>query len=389
MFGYELLFRDGIENVFRANDTEAAARSTLDSTLLMGFDVLCDGQRAFINCTRELLLKDGITLLPSEQTVVEVLEGVEPDDLVMAACERLKVGGYTLALDDYVANDPRERLTTLADILKVDFERTTRPQQEELVKRFAPQGRRMLAEKVETHDQFQAALDMGYVYFQGYFFRRPEVLQAREIPTNRVNYLRLLASVSKDEMDLREVESIIKTEASVLYRLLRYLNSPVFGMRNEIHSIRHALALLGEREIRRWIRLVTLVSAGQDKPSDLVLSALVRARFCELVSMKIPRSQSDLFLVGMVSMMDAILEIPMDEILAKIALDKDTKMVLSGGGGRLKPVYDLMMAQEAGKWDAAKQASDQLRISESETGEMWWQAMQWGRQVSTAGNPEQ
>ena len=120
---------------------------------------------------------------------------------------------------------------------------------------------------------------------------------------------------------------------------------------------------------------------GQDKPSDLVLSALVRARFCELVSMKIPRSQSDLFLVGMVSMMDAILEIPMDEILAKIALDKDTKMVLSGGGGRLKPVYDLMMAQEAGRWDAAKQAADQLRISESETGEMWWQAMQWGRQV--------
>ena len=155
-------------------------------------------------------------------------------------------------------------------------------------------------------------------------------------------------------------------------------------MRNEIHSIRHALALLGEREIRRWIRLVTLVSAGQDKPSDLVLSALVRARFCELVSMKIPRSQSDLFLVGMVSMMDAILEIPMDEILSKIALDKDTKMVLSGGGGHLKPVYDLMIAQESGKWEAAKQAADQLRISESENGEMWWQAMQWGRQVSTA-----
>jgi c-di-GMP-related signal transduction protein len=265
----------------------------------------------------------------------------------------------------------------------VDFERTTRAEQEDLVKRFAPQGRRMLAEKVETQDQFMAAQDMGYVYFQGYFFRRPEVLKAREIPTNRVNYLRLLTSVSKDEMDLREVEGIIKTETSVLYRLLRYLNSPIFGMRNEIHSIRHALALLGEREIRRWIRLVTLVSAGEEKTSDLVLSALVRARFCELVSMKIPRTQSDLFLLGMVSMLDAILEIPMDEILEKIALDKETKSVLAGGGGRLKVVYDLMLAQEAGKWDAAKQSADQLRISESETGEMWWQAMQWGRQVSS------
>ena len=383
VFGYELLFRDGIENVFRASDAEAAARSTLDSTLLMGFDVLCDGQRAFINCTRDLLLKDGITLLPSEQTVVEVLEGVEPDDLVIAACQRLKIAGYTIALDDYVSNDPREPLTNFADILKVDFERTTRAQQEELVKQFAPLGRRMLAEKVETHDQFMAAQDMGYVYFQGYFFRRPEVLKAREIPTNRMNYMRLLASVSKDEMDLREVEQIIKTETSVLYRLLRYLNSPIFGMRNEIHSIRHALALLGEREIRRWIRLVTLVSAGEQKTSDLVLSALVRARFCELISMKIPRTQSDLFLLGMVSMLDAILEIPMEEILEKIALDKETKSVLAGGGGRLKVVYDLMLAQEAGKWEAARQSADQLRISESETGEMWWQAMQWGRQVSS------
>jgi c-di-GMP-related signal transduction protein len=266
VFGYELLFRDGIENIFRASDAEAAAHSTLDSTLLMGFDVLCDGQRAFINCTRDLLLKDGITLLPSEQTIVEVLEDVEPDDLVTAACQRLKVAGYTIALDDYIANDRREPLTALADIVKVDFERTSRADQQALVKRFAPLGRRMLAEKVETQEQFAVAQEMGYVYFQGYFFRRPEVLRAREIPTNRANYLRMLAAVSEDEMDLRELEQIIKVEAAVLYRLLRYLNSPIFGMRNEIHSIRHALTLLGEREIRRWIRLVTLVSAGLHNP---------------------------------------------------------------------------------------------------------------------------
>ena len=385
VFGYELLFRDGVENVFRSSDPEAAARSTLDSTLLMGFDVLCDGHKAFINCTRDLLLKDGITLLPAEQTVVEILEQIEPDDLVVAACLRLKSGGYTIALDDFVANDPREPLAPLVDILKVDFERTNRTEQIALVKQYAPSGSRMLAEKVETQDQFAAAQEMGYVYFQGYFFRRPEVLRAREIPTNQMNYLRLLAAVSKDEMDLREVEQIIKTEASILYRLLRYLNSPIFGMRNEIHSIRHGLAILGEREIRRWIRLVTLVSAGEQKSSDLVLSALVRARFCELVASKIPRTQSDLFLVGMVSMMDAILEIPMEEILDKIALDKDTKSVLSGTGGRLQPVYELMLAQEAGKWQAAKESAERLHITESETGEMWWQAMQWGRQVSTGG----
>jgi c-di-GMP-related signal transduction protein len=248
VFGYELLFRYGIENFFRASDMEAAARSTLDSSLLMGFDVLCDGHRAFINCTRDLLLKDGITLLPAEQTVVEILEDIEPDDLVIAAWERLRVAGYMIALNDYVANDPREPLTPLADIIKVDFERTTPAERAELVKRHGCPKRHMLAEKVETRDQFETALHNGFVYFQGYFFRRPEVLKTREIPTNQVNYLRMLKAVSREEVDIRELEGLIKSEASVLYRLLRYLNSPIFGMRNEIHSIRHALAILGERE---------------------------------------------------------------------------------------------------------------------------------------------
>jgi len=383
VFAYELLFRDGIENFFRSTDAEAAARSTLDSTLLMGYDVLCNGHKAFINCTRDLLLKEGITLLPAEQTVVEVLETVAADDLVIAACERLRAAGYLIALDDFVTNDPRAAMAGSVDFIKVDFERTTAAERSELVKRYGGPRCRMLAEKVETREQFEKSLKDGFDYFQGYFFRRPEVLKAREIPANQVNYLRMLQAVAREEIDIRQLEGIIKGEASVLYRLLRYLNSAMFGMRNEIHSIRHALAILGEREIRRWIRLVALVSAGQQKTSDLVLSALVRAHFCEQLSRKIPPTQSDLFLVGMVSMMDAILDVPMSEVLEKIAIDQDTKCVLSGNGGKLEPVYELMLPQEAGKWASAQTFATKLHVSESELGEMWWQAMQWARQVSS------
>ena len=383
MYGYELLFRDGIENFFRATDVEAAARSTLDSTLLMGFDVLCDGQRAFINCTRDLLLKDGITLLPSTQTVVEILENIPPDELVIAACERLKAAGYAIALDDFVANDPRESMVAIADILKVDFARTTVAERAALVKHHRSKHCRMLAEKVETREQFLTARNMGFAYFQGYFFRRPEVLKTREIPANRLNYLRLLDAVSRPELDIRELEELIKREASLLYRLLRYLNSPLFAFATEIHSVRHALAILGEREARRWIRLVVLVSAGLQKSSDLVLSALVRARFCELLSPKVPQTESDLFLVGLVSMMDAILEVPMANVLEKIALDQETKAVLTGGNGKLRPVYQLMLAQEAGAWAQARESAAELRISESEAGQLWWQALTWARQVNS------
>lgn len=382
IFGYELLFRDGIDNFFKAEDPEAAARSTLDSSLLVGLDVLCDGQRAFINCTRDLLLKDCMTLLPSGQAVVEVLETVEPDDLVIAACERLRVAGYTIALDDFVANDPRQALIPLADILKVDFARTTLAERAAILKEHSRSHCRVLAEKVETREEFLKAKEMGFVYFQGFYLRHPEILKAREIPQNRLNYLRLLEMVSREEMVLRELEDLIKREASVLYRLLRYLNSPAFGFATTIRSVRHALAILGEREVRRWIRLVALVSAGMQKSSDLVLCALVRARFCELLSPRIGNTESDLFLLGLLSMMDAILEVPMAQVVEHVPLDAETKSVLLGGTGRLRPVYQLMLAQESGDWEQAKNFAVHLRVEEPEVAEIWWQAMQWARQVS-------
>ena len=293
IFGYELLFRDGVEDFFRNSDPDAASRSTLDSSMLMGLDTLCDGRRAFINCTREILLKDYVTLLPPGQTVVEVLESVPADDLVVAACQRLKEAGYLVALDDFRPDDPRERLVEMADILKVELNFTTPEQRAAMIKRYGPSRCRMLAEKVETREEFLAARKAGFVYFQGYFFRRPEVMQAREIPANRINYVRMLQAVSQPELDVREIEHVLKSEASLCYRLLRYLNSATFTFSSEIHSVRHALSILGEREVRRWIRLVATLGAGQHRSSELVLSALTRAHFCEQLSPKIKHGDSD------------------------------------------------------------------------------------------------
>jgi c-di-GMP-related signal transduction protein len=383
VFGYELLFRDGVEDFFRHADPDEASRSTLNTAMLLGLDVLCDGRRAFVNCTRDILLKDYITLLPSEQAVVEILETVPADDLVVAACRRLKESGYTIALDDFGVNDPREALTDFADIIKVDLRDMSATEAAAMVKRYGPWRCRMLAEKVETREEFLAAKKAGFLYFQGYFFRRPEILTAHEIPANRVNYLRMLTAVSKPELDVREIENVVKGEASLCYRLLRYLNSAAFGFANEIHSVRHALAILGEREVRRWIRLVATLGAGQGKSSELVLSALVRARFCELLSPKIPHGDSDLFLMGLLSLMDVILELPMSQVLDNVPIDQETKSLLLGGASRLRPFYQLMLAQESGEWKTASELTAQLHLSESEVAECHWQAMQWARQVSS------
>jgi EAL and modified HD-GYP domain-containing signal transduction protein len=382
VFGYELLFRDGVENYFCPADPEAASRSTLESTMLMGLNVLCNGRRAFVNCTRDMLLKDYVTLLPSSQTVVEVLESVQPDDLVMAACQRLKEGGYMIALDDFAVNDPRQPLIDIADILKIDVRRTSPEERVALVKRYGPWRCRLLAEKVETREEFVAAQKAGFLYFQGYFFRKPEILKTHDVSGNRLNYVRMLQAVSKPELDPREIENAIKAEASLCYRLLRYMNSAVFGFANEIHSVRHALSMLGEREVRRWVRLVVTLAAGQQKSSELVLSALVRARFCELLSPRIQHGESDLFLLGLLSLMDAILEIPMNEVLEKVPIDQETKAILLGGASPLRPLYQLMLAQESGDWERTAGLARSLDLTESDVAGIYWQAMQWARQVS-------
>ena len=381
VFGYELLFRDSLENCF-VGDADEASRATLDRSLVMGLDVLCDGRRAFVNCTRDTLIKGLVGLLPSTTTVVEILETVSADPDVMTACHSLKEQGYMIALDDYVTDDQREPLAEMADIIKVDWLLTTQEERERLMKQFGPWRCRMLAEKVETQGQFEQARDQGFVYFQGYFFRRPEMMGTHDMPANRLHYIRMLQEVSRPELDVPGLEKLVKEEASVCYRLLRYLNSAVFAFKKEIHSVRHALSLLGERDLRRWVRLIAAVGAGQDKTSDLVLSALVRGRFCELLAPKVAHGESDLFLMGLLSLIDAMLETPMQAVLEKIPLDAATNAVLLGQPSALRPVFQLMLAHESGEWEAAAALSAGLRLDADDVAACYWQAQQWARALS-------
>lgn len=380
VFGYELLFRNGIEDYFAADDINVAARSTLDSSLLFGLNTLCHNSRAFVNCTLEILLKDLVTLLPPSQTVVEILETVEPDDRVVAACKRLRTAGYLIALDDFAPNDPRAVLSDFADIIKVDVRATKMEERAGMIRRFGSPKCKMLAEKLETPHEFYQARDMGFTYFQGYFFCRPEVVRGREVPASRVRYLQLLEMVSRSEIEMRELEKLLKQEAAICYRLLRYLNSPIFGLSLEVKSVRHAMAILGERELRRWIRLIVTVGAAEQGCSELVLMGMTRARFCELLSDQV-RTNNDLFLMGLLSVMDAILEIDINTLLERVPVDSETKAALLGETGGLGALYQLMLAQESGDWPKASALTKELRLSDDKVGNAWWQAMTWAQEV--------
>ena len=250
-----------------------------------------------------------------------------------------------------------------------------------MIRQFWSAKCKMPAEKVETPQEFYQARDRGFVYFQGYFFCRPELVIGREVPASRLHYARLLEMVSRWEIDMRELEKMLKQEASICYRLLRYLNSPLFGFALEIKSIRHAMAVLGEREMRRWIRLVVTVGVAEQRCSELVLMGLTRAGFCELLSNRL-HANSDLFLMGLLSIMDAILEVGMDTLLAQLPVDRETKATLLGQNGSLRPLYQLMLDQESGEWSQSTELAKQLRLPDEEVASTWWQALQWAQEAT-------
>ena len=391
MVGYELLFRETADELRFTANAENATSTIIDTLMLVGLDVLCDGQRAFINCTHQMLLKEYIHLLPSDQVVVEVQETVPADEGTVGACQRLKQAGYAIALDNFAARDPREPLVPLADFIKVDTRKVAADQCASLAARYASKQRRMLAQKVEARIDFLTARKNGFALFQGYFFRHPERMRARQMPANQATRLRMLQAISKPEVNFAEIEDLVKHDASLCYRLLRYLNSPLLGLSSPVLSVRHALNLLGERELVRWLRMATTLVMGEGKSSDLVLSSLVRARFCELMAPKVEHGQSDLFLMGMLSLIDVILETPMGVVVDGLALDADTKAQLVGGKTRAKTplsaIYDLMVAREAGDWESVTALGKRLNLSLCFMAETYNEAMRWAHQVTSAGKP--
>ena len=393
VLGYELLFRESVEEERFSSNFDGGTRSIIDTLNIMGLDVVCDGRRAFINCTHDMLLKEFFLLLPAEQTVVEIQETVPVDEAVIAACQQLKVEGYHIALDNFALGDAREKLVTHSDYLKIDVRRVP---QEHCTAIAAKHGNKctLIAQKVETRVQFVNALKDGFSPFQGYFFHHPERMRARHIPANQASQLRLLQAVSAPEVDLDAVEGMIKQDASWCYRLLRYLNSPMLGISSTVHSVRHGITLLGERELVRWIRMATTLIMGQEKCSDLVLGSLVRARFCELIAPKVSHGSCDLFLIGMFSLMDAILEVPMGVVIEGLAFDDETKTELlgmkTGKTTTLSPIYDLVVARESGEWDVVAKVAKKLNLSLPFVNRSFNEALTWAHQMTTSSpRPQQ
>jgi len=382
VFGYELLFRSGLENFFRHDNLDEASSHVLTtSSMVFDLGTVTGKRKAFVNLTRTVLLSDSVTLLPADTTVVELLESIQADEEVLAVCQRLKSLGYQIALDDFVYTENNSSLLTLADIVKVDFLQSDEATQASLVDRVGPLGIRLLAEKVETQEDFTRAVKMGYDYFQGYFFARPEIISRKDIPAVQLNNLQLLREIHHPNLNIARLEELLKHDVSLSYKLLRYINSAFFGWKVEIRSVRHALVLLGDKEVRKWATLVALANIAVEKPRELMVQAVFRARFLEtlapLLGMK-DRAQ-DLFLMGLFSLIDAIVDRPAAEILSDIPIAADAKMALVEGKGHLKGVLDICLSYEKADWDNLSHVASTLVVSEESLPQLYLDATEWAR----------
>jgi c-di-GMP-related signal transduction protein len=386
VIGYKLLFRTGIKSYFTSDDSGDANRTIINVSSLLGLTTLCDNRLAFISCPREILLEKYLTLLPPDKVVAEIPETDSLDAEVQLAWRQLKNSGYKIALSNFTLDDPREPLAAFADFMKMDIKKTPPKDAAKIVARYRGQRTRMLAENVDTREDFEFAREAGFRYFQGYFFRKPERMHARSVSSSHVTCLQLLRSVSMPEMNWQEVEELIKRDAMLYYRLLRYLNSAAFGFRDDVHSVRQALITLGEDPFRRWCRLAVIFEMSESRPSDLMLSALVRARFGELIGEKVEHGNSDLFLLGLLSLMDAILEIPMGMVLDGLPLDLEIKTLLLEHKGRLSPLFHLfhlLIAVDAGAWKTVVGLCNQLDIPEEYVAVSYRSAMEWAEAIAS------
>jgi c-di-GMP-related signal transduction protein len=382
VIGYKLLFRTDVVSHFSAADTTESARTTIDMSTLLGLDILCDNRLAFIPCNREILLQHGIAFLPPDKVVAEIQPGVTMDDGVLQACCELKNAGYKIALEEFTNNDPRQPIVHLADYVKVDLQQTPLEEIPQIVGSDRWEHTGLLATGVETRQDFEFARRAGFHFFQGYFFRKPESLRTRGARTNRVVYLRLLQAVSQPELDWMAVEELIKSDPTLYYRLLRFLNSAIVAFRGEVSIVRQALTLMGEDEIRRWCRLAGMFEMSQGRPSELLLSGVVRARFAELLGARVAHGESDLFLLGLLSLMDAILEIPMCAIIGGLSLDEDSTRLLLEHEGSLRPIWELIVAVESGAWQSVVQHCRQLEIHEEFAAQCYSSAIAWAQAIT-------
>jgi EAL and modified HD-GYP domain-containing signal transduction protein len=384
VFGYELLYRAAqTDTSCTAEGDLASARVLTDAVLEVGLDTLTNGRPAFLNLTKPLITSQVATLLPHAAAVYELREDVEVDDEVIEACRNLHKLGYRLALDDFEVGSGAEQLLPFVSFVKIDVQLTPMDVVLDLPRRYKSHKVAMVAEKVETREVFDATRKAGYTLFQGYYFRRPVIQTGTSMPAKHTTYLQLLRELNRPNLTVFDLEGLIKQDAALSLKVLRCVNSAALPLRREVRSIHDAVVLLGIGPIRQWASVWALASLNTGGTPELATQALLRARSCELLGGGRPGvDHAEAFLVGLCSLLDAMLGRPMAEALEHMPLSPAAKATLLGGSSPMRNVLDAIIAREAGAWSDVEATAAEAGLNQTTLSSAYIDALKWARELT-------
>jgi EAL and modified HD-GYP domain-containing signal transduction protein len=346
--GYDLLFRHTPEAVFR-QDSEMGIETMLDNEVLFGLERFTNGLPAFITCTAEALAEGWVLVLVPSLTVLGVSANFEPTPGLIDACETLRSRGFRLALNDYSRHDPAHPLLEQADYLRLDFRRYTRHEELQLL-RSAQKSVIRVAQNVNSEEDRHKACDLGFTLFQGDYFCHPVLFKKRKVPTNSLSHFEIVRELYHDPINIHKVSDLVRRDASLTYRLLRLVNSPIYGIYREIRSIESAITVLGEATFRRIVSLAVISELNREQPAAILQFALVRARFCELAARDCGLDPAEQYLLGMLSLLPAMLGVPMEEIVPMLPLRGQICEALAGTINAEGKLLAWLLSHERGDW---------------------------------------
>ena len=389
--GYELLFRDGESNAFPADidENKATCRLMVNSFMADRDGMAQPGKRCFINFPQKSLIRLLPTLLPQKQVVIEVLETCEPNDDLFLAIRHLNRLGYMIALDDFNMDPRWERFLPLVHIIKLDLLKIGIEAACEFIAHNRDKKLMFLAEKVETHSDYTRAYEAGFHFFQGYYFSRPELLKNRNLKPERLSTLRLLQEVCREQVDFERVEQIIASDLSLSFLLLRYVNTAVDRLKVPISEFKQALVYLGEEKLKVFVSAVATAQASLDKPHELYALSLQRGSMCEILATASGKGieAKPAFMAGLLSLIDALLDQPLDELLNQLPLQAEIRQALLHRQGPLGQLLDLSVAYEQAQWRQVSLLGQALAIDAPRIGQSYQLAMQWSSKYDLQAPP--
>lgn len=392
LYGYELLYRESKNNFFEGKDDQTATATLLANSVLVGhFNELIDRKRGFINFPGDFLTAGLPRLLPRQKIVIEILERVQATDAVIMACRQLKKDGYTLALDDFNINNSREvrALIELADIIKIEFSKIRLVDQLKFIR--SRQGKTIfLAEKIETEKEFQLAKKMGYQLFQGYFFSKPSLINAKDIGTLNGSLIRIIKALGREEPDFPGIAKVIEQDLGLSYKILRLANTVNYGTQYPVRSIQQALVRIGTMHLIQWMHLFLLNGVRNIENSELVKESMIRGKMMALLCKETGQDdkESDYFIAGIFSSIDHILDDSMEHIIDELPLDDEVKNALLGAPNAIRQTLDSVIAFEEARWDALFEFTSLHQIRSEKYMSLYLKALKWRKLIPKAPHAE-